>query len=318
MDSHRISTAADQAPGVHESVKYPAVNSSAGHVGRDQIEIPMATGADGHAYSWIPGRYAHMLLVGASNEEIRRVLRSVIVNIAALGAPVAVLGSADGGGGRLESESGVTVVTSDIDGQVASIDEAHSVMNDRFDELMTTEGKGRERGPRFLVIEDYRSLLVGLRDHEQSSKKATRQSGVPSVRLLQDLIRLGRAARVHLVIGTDRLEPELLPDDFWKVSLGGVSSSMFSGLWGIKGGESIRVGQGMVQGPAGGPMLADLVADLPGGHAVVEAAEPRVWSVTSARAQLAALLDAVLSDEPQIIRRSGQDIRLTLDRRGQR
>lgn len=214
--------------------------------------IPFGIDEDGNPVGWRPRRDPMGVVVGATGSGKTVLLRSVTEYVCWLGWLVLVV---DGKGSEflgLRDWPNVGIVANRVPEQVAVIHRAHAIMEERYSLVEQGQAKTADFEPVLLLIDewaDFRGNLMAWYSHAKPKGKAPTKPIVMD--LLWSIIRKGRTARVHVIIGTQRPDAEYFQGDArdnltFRVSLGRLKLDGARMMW-----ESPAIGTTVPRGKVG-------------------------------------------------------------------
>lgn len=249
---------ADDAPAVvveePKLVIPPATNRPKGN-GNDRA-IPIALTSDGKTITWDMARFPHSLITGETGGGKTSAIRTVIDGCLEAGCRVAISDPK-----RLEflgyRDQGLRVETTS-EGIADLIEATHAEMMRR---TTLAEQDGREPEDviagfdRLVLVTDEFSHMGHILNTlwREETGKTAKSATHPSVELAQDIARLGRTVKVHIVVGMQRPDQTYLGGGDFRGNLRGLR---------ISAGRLDREGALMMWGDAS--IGLDLPDDAPG------------------------------------------------------
>lgn len=216
-----------------------------------ELRILVGVDEDGNVTAWRPVIDPHMMLVGATGTGKTVTVREVIVNVANAGWAIWIL---DGKGIEflgLRDFPNVQIVANRVPDQIALLYRAHQMMEKRYQQMDLEGADEDDFEPALIVIDewaDFRSAAVTW----YSTHKPKGAPRLPDVLdMLGSLLRKGRTARVHVLLGTQRPDQEYFGGDMrdnvrMRVSMGRLSPQGALMMW-----ESASVGVALPRGKRG-------------------------------------------------------------------
>lgn len=214
--------------------------------------ITFGVDEDGNPVGWRPRRDPMGVVVGATGSGKTVLLRSLTEYVCWLGWLVLVV---DGKGSEflgLRDWPNVGIVANRVHEQVAVIHRAHAIMEERYSLVEQGRAKTADFEPVLVLIDewaDFRSNVMAWYGQVKPKGKAPTKPVV--LDLLWSLIRKGRTARVHVLIGTQRPDAEYFQGDArdnltFRVSLGRLKFEGARMMW-----ESPAIGTTVPRGKVG-------------------------------------------------------------------
>lgn len=181
------------------------VDHPAGALRDDRSRIPFATGHDGRTVAWDPNSKApHALITGATGNGKTQTLIGMTIEAANRGFEVHIVDPKMVSLHGLADWPGVVTDATDPAAMVATIDQVHQVMMDRYAELKARTVRRSDLRPVLLVVEELSELISLL------AEVHTGRGDHPAVVQWRSLVRLGRQARVHLLCGVQRPDAKIM------------------------------------------------------------------------------------------------------------
>jgi len=220
-------------------------------------KFPYATDEDGNVLYWQPSRDAHMLVVGGTGSGKTSAEHTLLTIGAWFAWKTWVVD-----GKRIEFVGfrdylNVEMVASKDEDQVRMIHAAHELMEERYSQIEAGEAKVSEFDPLLLVIDEYATFKKRVeRWYRKAGIKAKGLPTQPPVfELIADIARLGRSAKVHMVLGIQRpdvtfVDGEMRDNFGARLSLGRLSPQGANMMW-----DSFAIG--VVRKPRGQGVALD-------------------------------------------------------------
>lgn len=202
------------------------------------FEIPLAVGPGGSIAAWKPNRDAHMLIAGGTGGGKTICEHGVIQALTQSGWRVWL---ADGK--RVEFMGyrkwpNVEILAQSIEEQVKVIHMAHDLMERRYNLIRDEKATRADMEPLAVVIDEVTAMLVFARQLYGRTKTKGRGEKAPVLEWLGNIARLGRTAKIHLVLGIQRPDADILGGELranlgCRISMGRLDSKEFSLMvWG--------------------------------------------------------------------------------------
>ena len=220
-------------------------------------KFPYATDEDGNVLYWHPSRDAHMLVVGGTGSGKTSAEHTLLTIGAWFGWKTWVVD-----GKRIEfvgfrDYPNVEMVASKVEDQVRMIHAAHELMEERYDLIEAGEAKVSDFEALLLVIDEYATFKKRVERWYRTAGIKTRgmANQPPVFELIADIARLGRSAKVHMVLGIQRpdvtfVDGEMRDNFGARLSLGRLSPQGANMMW-----DSFAVG--VVRKPRGQGVALD-------------------------------------------------------------
>lgn len=182
--------------------------------------------ADGEPVTFRPHQHAHALIVGGTGTGKTVAAATAATAFLDQGADVAVLSRTSQGWTTYAPTLSEKIIT-DPAQQHDKISETHDLLSERYDLIRQNKNDPADFSPSIVVVD---SLLRALaRNAEGFSREA--------FNMVISIIRLGRAARVHLIATAQRVDSESVPGEIrdnvgFLVQYGNLSYEAGMLLWG--------------------------------------------------------------------------------------
>lgn len=212
-------------------------------------EIVLATDEDRDPVVWVPSVAPHVLIVGGTGSGKTSLLHTALTVLAGLSWRVWVLD-----GKRIEFVGfrdwpNVELVASKVEDQVRMVHAAHELMESRYSKIEAGEARVSDFDPLVFIIDEYATFKKRVERWYRTVKPKGAPPQPPVFDLIGDIARLGRSAKVHLIIGIQRpdvtfLDGEMRDNFASRFSLGRLSPQGAKMMW-----DSFAVG--VVRTPQG-------------------------------------------------------------------
>lgn len=226
-------------------------------------KIVYGTDEDGRPVFWRPSKQPHMLVVGGTGSGKTSVEHTILTELALHNWRVWVLD-----GKRIEfigfrGWQNVQLIASRLEHQVRMVHAAHELMMRRYDKIELGQATVRDFEPLVVVIDEYATFREGVERWYRAVKPKGGPPHAPALDLIGDIARLGRSAKVHLVLGIQRPDASFLGgemrDNFAaRMSLGRLSPEGARMMWDSYTIGVVRTpqGQGVTLDEGGDPVEA--------------------------------------------------------------
>lgn len=209
------------------------------HEAYKQFRVPIAIGDGGEQVMWHPARNPHCLIVGQTGTGKTVAEHGIIQALCQAGWRVWLID-----GKRLEflgyeDYPNVEFLAQRLDDQIRLLHQAHEIMEERMELLRTRQVTKADLDPIAVVIDEVASLrnfIDGRWDEVKGRSKLTGKA--PAMNWLDNIARLARSMKVHLVYGLQRPDTTIVSgesrDNFGtRISMGALESAEGSVMmWG--------------------------------------------------------------------------------------
>lgn len=184
------------------------------HADYQDFQIPLGVDEDGEELAWFPRKQPHMVVVGTTGSGKTVVEQNVTQRLTQAGWRVWIVD-----GKRIEfigfrDWPNVERLASRIEHQVQLIEHAHDLMNERY--ALIEEGKATSADfePVALIIDEATTLLEAADDWWAEIKPKGGSSKSLVLKRLGNIGRLGRSAKIHMLIGLQRADTRFISGEF--------------------------------------------------------------------------------------------------------
>jgi hypothetical protein len=204
----------------------------ANHKAYRDFNVPLGMGNNHSAAVWKPRRDAHLLIIGGTGGGKTICEHGVIQRLSQAGWRVWLVD-----GKRIEfigyrEWANVELLAQRVDDQIRVLKLAHETMEARYDLVMAGEVKIEDLDPIAIVVDELTSLLGAVKRRYLDTKDIPGKkmpTKDPVLDWIADIARLGRTAKMHLVLGLQRPDASImggeLRDNFGcRISLGRLKS----------------------------------------------------------------------------------------------
>lgn len=201
-----------------------------------KLTLPYGVDENGNLITWQPALNPHMLIVGGTGTGKTVVEHGFVEQIARLGYRIWIID-----GKRIEfvgfrGYPNVELVASRVEHQVRMIIAAHEMMEERYTLIEAGKATLKDFDPLFLVIDEYATLRARILRWYKSVKQKGDPTQPPVIELIEDLARLARSAKIHMVVGLQRADVTFLGgemrDNFAaRISMGRLSPQGANMMW---------------------------------------------------------------------------------------
>lgn len=208
-----------------------------------QDRLPLAVGEDGEILEWnLRGLGPHLMVVGRTGTGKTVVINGVVMEAAARGVPVWICDPKRIEFMGLRRWPNVQVVATTVEHMVALIYRAWDEMERRYALVEAGLADEGDFTPLILVLDEYRDLVGMINEWYARIKVRGMPSRCSAFEKFTSLARRGRSARVHLILGTQRPDADILAgggsgggelrDNFaTRISLGRLSPQGAQMMW---------------------------------------------------------------------------------------
>lgn len=216
------------------------------------LEIRYGVTADGQDQVWHPEADAHCLVVGSTGTGRSNLLSLIATAAVAQGMSVNVC---DPKLVELRDVHGVEKYATtpvEIEDLVRAV---HALMRTRHADREANKLRHEQMHPVLVILDEFHALRGMLqRAHDDAGGTGT----APTLRMITELFALARSARIHLLVGMNRPDVEVLDNLRHRISLGRLSPIAATLMWGDPDVSADRLGQGIAPTPTGQPALVQL------------------------------------------------------------
>ena len=218
---------------------YPPTEHSQTSVADDayqDFEIPLGEDEDGRTLTWFPRKQIHMLVIGKTGSGKTVVQHNVLQRLTQAGWRTWILD-----GKRIEfigfrSWPNVELIASRLEHQVKMVVDAHALMMERYDLVESGKASLTDFEPLALVVDEATTFLKGVDRWWKQVKPKGAPAKAPVLDLMADIARLGRSAKIHMLVGLQRPDVEFIGgemrDNFGaRVAMGRLSPQGAMMMW---------------------------------------------------------------------------------------
>ena len=184
------------------------------HADYRDFQIPLGVDEDGEQLSWHPRKQPHMVVVGTTGSGKTVVEQNVVQRLTQAGWKVWVID-----GKRIEfiglrDWPNVERLASRIEHQVKLIEDAHDLMNERYALIEAGKATSADFEPVALIVDEATTLLEAADDWWAEVKPKGGSSKSAVLKRLGNIGRLGRSAKIHMLIGLQRADTRFISGEF--------------------------------------------------------------------------------------------------------
>ncbi|MEU4607586.1 DNA translocase FtsK [Kribbella sp. NPDC023972] len=172
--------------------------------------IPLAIGEDGQQIVWEPRDQSHLLIVGATNTGKTVAIQGVAVEASRRGWRVRVVDPKAVEFLGLRDWPNIEVVATDLEAQMAVIYSTWQLMEERYAQIVAGEAHEDDFERVVLIVDEFRDLFGAATEWWSRNKPTGATGKCPVFEKLFSLVRKGRTAGIHLVLGTQRPDADFL------------------------------------------------------------------------------------------------------------
>ncbi|MER6928872.1 FtsK/SpoIIIE domain-containing protein [Kocuria palustris] len=174
------------------------------HEAYSDFQIPLGIDEDNDQLCWTPRKQPHMVVVGTTGSGKTVVQHNVVERVTQAGWRVWILD-----GKRIEfigfrDWPNVERIASRIEHQAKMIYDAHQLMEERYGLIEEGKATVADFEPLVLVIDEATTFLEGVDRWWKEVKYKGGPAKAPALGLIADIARLGRSAKIHMLIGLQR------------------------------------------------------------------------------------------------------------------
>lgn len=164
---------------------------------------------DGNTVEWVPAQLPQTLITGGTGSGKTSTMHALLTEVTRPGWPVWICDGKQIEFLAFRDWPNVQIVATSIEEQVAVIDAAERVMNDRYTLIKKGQAKVSDFEPLTLIIDELAELVQNLLAWYPEVKGGS-GSKPPTLKQIGSLLRLARTARIHLVVAMQRPDVALL------------------------------------------------------------------------------------------------------------
>lgn len=215
---------------------YEDVDRTDAHASYLKLKLPYGVDENGNVIFWQPALNPHMLVVGGTGTGKTVVEHGFLEQIARQGYRIWVID-----GKRIEfvgfrGYPNVELVASRVEHQVRMIIAAHELMEERYTLIEAGKATLKDFDALFLIIDEYATLKARIVRWYKSVKQKGDPTQPPMLELIEDLARLARSAKIHMILGLQRPDVSFLGgemrDNFAaRISMGRLSPQGANMMW---------------------------------------------------------------------------------------
>lgn len=200
-------------------------------------DIPLAVDEDGETVAWrLRGTGPHLLVIGKTGQGKTVLMNGVVEEVAHRGWPVWICDPKRIEFLGLRGWPNVQVVATTAPDQVVVIYQAWAEMERRYALIEDGEAVEDDFEPLIVVLDEYRDFYSLVTEWYAGIKVPGMATKCPVFERVGSIVRKGRSARVHLILGTQRPDAEVLGgemrDNFGtRISLGPLSPQGAMMMW---------------------------------------------------------------------------------------
>ncbi len=206
----------------------------------DEIcEIPYAINEDKEVITWKPKIHPHTLLTGPTGTGKTAAIHTIVAALAYFGFKIIIVDFKGMEYNSFRDWPNVTIVVAEVYEAVAVIHKVYKEMRERYRNSRGRAGKAyiADKEPWALVIDEYTEFqdrLDGFYKAHKPAKNAPRTC--PTLEEVSSILRLGRTARIHCIVGLQRpdvtfLKGEARDNLTHRISLGKLSPEAAQMIW---------------------------------------------------------------------------------------
>lgn len=199
--------------------------------------LPLAVDKAGREISWYPNRHSHVLLTGSAGSGKTSTARTLMGQITQHGWPVWVLDARRVEFLDFRTWPNVQIVASKVEEQVALVHRAWERMENRYQLIEAGKYSQDDFKPLVVVLDDLATFRRNLFEWYAQVKEAKDPDAPPTLAEVAALIRMGRSARIHLVLSAPRPDTESLDGEMrsnfgFQISMGRLTTHGAMMMWG--------------------------------------------------------------------------------------
>lgn len=200
------------------------------------FKVPLAVAEEDELLEWWPAVQAHLMVVGGTGSGKTVLLHGVTQRVTQAGWRTWIVD-----GKRIEfigfrGWPNVELVTARVEHQVRAILAAHELMEERYSQVEVGQASLADFEPLLLVIDELTTFLKRTERWWKKVKPKGAPVKPPILELIADIARLGRSAKIHMIVGLQRPDVEFvggeMRDNFGaRVSMGRLSPQGAQMMW---------------------------------------------------------------------------------------
>ena len=235
-------------PALPKQVPHPAPVITA----ENRFRIPLAVDEDGDTVTWhLRGTGPHLLVIGKTGQGKTVLMNGVVMELTDRDWPVWICDPKRIEFLGMRGWPNVQVVATSVQEQVVVVYRAWDEMERRYQLIESGDAVEDDFEPLILVLDEYRDFYGIVAEWYAGIKVTGMPARCPVLEKVSSIVRKGRSARVHVVLGLQRPDADVLSgemrDNFGtRISLGPLSPQGAMMMW-----ESPHVGVSLPRGIAG-------------------------------------------------------------------
>jgi DNA segregation ATPase FtsK/SpoIIIE-like protein len=200
------------------------------------FKVPLAMAEEEELLEWWVAVQAHLMVVGGTGSGKTVLLHGATQRVTQAGWRTWVID-----GKRIEfigfrGWPNVEIVAARIEHQVRAVLAAHELMEERYSRVEVGEASLADFEPLLLVIDELTTFLKRAERWWKKVKPKGAPVKPPVLELIADIARLGRSAKIHMIVGLQRPDVEFvggeMRDNFGaRVSMGRLSPQGAMMMW---------------------------------------------------------------------------------------
>lgn len=200
------------------------------------FKVPLAVAEEEELLEWWVAVQAHLMVVGGTGSGKTVLLHGATQRVTQAGWRTWVID-----GKRIEfigfrGWPNVEIVAARIEHQVRAVLAAHELMEERYSRVEVGEASLADFEPLLLVIDELTTFLKRAERWWKKVKPKGAPVKPPVLELIADIARLGRSAKIHMIVGLQRPDVEFvggeMRDNFGaRVSMGRLSPQGAMMMW---------------------------------------------------------------------------------------
>lgn len=201
----------------------------ANHQAYKDFIVPLGVGDNGSQATWQPKKDAHLLIIGGTGGGKTIAEHGVIQALTQAGWRTWLVD-----GKRVEfigyrNWPNVELLAQRVDHHIRVLKLAHETMEARYELIESGQIKVEDLDPVAIVVDELTTLLMAVKRRYQDTKEKGMPAANPVLEWVADIARLGRTAKMHLVLGLQRPDASIMGgemrDNFGgRISLGKLRS----------------------------------------------------------------------------------------------
>lgn len=182
----------------------------ASHTAYKDFVVPLGVGEDGMQAVWHPKKDAHLLIIGGTGGGKTIAEHGIIQRLAQAGWRTWLVDGKQVEFTGYRNWENIEFLAQTEEEHVRVLKLAHDTMRERYKLMRKGEAKAEDFDPIVVVIDELTSLLEAVKDLYQETKEKGMPAKNPVLGWVANIGRLGRTAKIHLVVGLQRPDANIM------------------------------------------------------------------------------------------------------------